>query len=101
MAWKWTEGVAKKLCFVTVLMIAGCAYIAAERLLYANQIWEGPHMPAPWGGILQWFFLSVCILFALDRGVPSEGTWSARLRWLRKVLLAAVAAAVIAVIKLP
>lgn len=101
MARKWTESVAKKLFFVTALMIAGCIYIAAERLLYANQIWEGPHLPSPLGGILQWTFLALCILFALDKGVPTEGVWSSRLLWLRRGLLAAVAAAVIAVVKLP
>jgi hypothetical protein len=98
---KWTEDVARKLCYVTVLMITGCVYIAVERLLYAYQIWEGPHLPSPWGGILQWVFLALCILFALDRGVPTEGAWSGRLQWIRRGLLVAVAAAVIAVVKLP
>lgn len=86
---EWTESTSRRLTYACWGMTAGCLALASGRILWAFGRWSPPSIPGPWGGILLWAFLALCILFGMDRGIPREGRWGASLLWSRRALLAA------------
>jgi hypothetical protein len=90
---EWTEDAARKLCAVAAGLIFLCLAVVADGVAGRFGVWQ-PHDLGTAGNIVIWTFLALGFLFALDKGIPREGRWSYRLWLLRKILLAALLAAV-------
>jgi hypothetical protein len=93
MAREWTEQTAKKLCILTGAALALCAVVIVGRAAIYKGIWRAPEV-GPWANIALWIIMAVALLFSMDRGIPREGPWSARLYWMRRALLVAVFATI-------
>jgi hypothetical protein len=93
MAREWTDRTAKKLFWGTGLMVALCMSVVAGWVAAYRGLWKPPQL-GPWAHIALWAALAVSLLFAMDRGIPREGTWGPRLYWMRRLLLASVFATI-------
>jgi len=93
MARQWTEETAKWLCVAAGAALIFFAAVIGGRVAAFKGLWRAPDM-GPWANIALWIIMAVALLFGMDRGIPREGPWSARLYWMRRALLVAVFATI-------
>lgn len=83
---EWTETVAKRLCLLVGATYLVCAATIAGRVAAYRGLWRPPEV-GPWANIALWVVLAAGLLFSMDRGIPRDGAWSARLYWMRRGLV--------------
>ena len=90
---EWTEATARNLCAVTGALLVLCGAVIVGRVGVYKNLWRAPDLGV-WANIILWICLAAGILFAMDRGLPREEKWAARLYWMRRALLVAIFATI-------